>query len=88
VRLPGWATAARVGDFVNVPRGTVHCFTNRSERDAKLILTFSPADIEHFFGETLERTADPNQPPPSDNHEAVAARYVEAAPRYGMKFVG
>jgi len=82
-----WITAG-IGDFVNVPRGTVHCFTNRSERDAKLILTFSPAGIEHFFKETLERAAVPNQPPPSDNHEAVAARYAAAALRYGMQFVG
>ena len=82
-----WVTAG-VGDFVNVPRGTVHCFQNRSEKDAKLILTFSPAGIEHFVEEPLERAADPHQAPPGDNHEEVAARYVAAAPRYGMEFVG
>lgn len=77
---------ATAGDFVNVPRGTLHRFHNAGSAPARLILTFSPAGIEKFFEETLERAADPNQPPP-DNIEAVAARFAEAAPRYGMEFV-
>jgi quercetin dioxygenase-like cupin family protein len=81
-----WVTAG-VGDFINVPRGAVHCFSNRSAANAKLVLTFSPAGIEHFFEETLERASDPNQPPPSDNHDEVAARYATAAPRYGIQFL-
>ena len=81
-----WVTAG-VGDFINVPRGNVHCFNNRSARDARLVLTFNPAGIEYFFEETLERAADPNQPPPSDNHDEVAARYAAAAPRYGIQFL-
>ena len=47
---------------------------------------FTPAGIEHFFEETLERALDPTQAPP-DNVAEVAARYVEAAPRYGMEFL-
>jgi hypothetical protein len=74
------------GDFVNVPRGTVHRFHNASAARARLILTFTPAGIEKFFEETLERAQDPDQPPP-DNIQEVAARYAEAAPRYGMEFL-
>jgi quercetin dioxygenase-like cupin family protein len=74
------------GDFVNVPRGTVHRFHNASAARARLILTFTPAGIEKFFEETLERAKDPDQPPP-DNIQEVAARYAEAAPRYGMEFL-
>jgi mannose-6-phosphate isomerase-like protein (cupin superfamily) len=81
-----WVTAG-VGDFINVPRGNSHCFSNRGAVDTRLILTFSPAGIEQFFEETLERAADPNQPPPTDNHDEVAARYVTAAPRYGIEFL-
>jgi quercetin dioxygenase-like cupin family protein len=77
---------ARAGDFVNVPRGEVHRFHNAGDSVARLILTFTPANIEHFFMETLERALDPSQPPP-DNLDAVVARYVEAAPRYGLEFV-
>jgi quercetin dioxygenase-like cupin family protein len=74
------------GDFVNVPRGTVHRFRNAGAAPARLILTFTPANMEHFFIETLERVLDPDQPVP-DNIDEVVARYEEAAPRYGMTFL-
>ena len=74
------------GDFVNVPRGTVHRFHNAGTSTARLILTFTPAGMEEFFEETLERALDPTQPPP-DNHAVVIARYDAAAPRYGLEFL-
>jgi quercetin dioxygenase-like cupin family protein len=77
---------AGVGDFVNVPRDTVHRFHNASSELARLIITFSPAGLEKFFEETLERALTPDQTPP-DNLEEVAARYVAAAPRYGLEFL-
>ena len=52
----------------------------------RMILTFTPAGIERFFEETLERALDPTLSPP-EPPEAVAARYAEAAPRYGMRFL-
>jgi quercetin dioxygenase-like cupin family protein len=73
------------GDFVNVPRNTVHAFRNAGTEVAKLILTFSPAGMEKFFEETLERALDPTQVP--DNIDEVVAAYVEAAPRHGLEFV-
>jgi quercetin dioxygenase-like cupin family protein len=75
------------GDFVNVPRGIVHRFHNAGATTARMILTFTPAGIEHFFEETLERALSPTQTPP-DNLDEVAARYAAAAPRYGLEFVG
>jgi len=74
------------GAFVNVPRGTVHRFHNSGTTPARMILTFSPAGIEHFFEETLERALDPTRPP-LDNIDEVAARYAAAAPRYGIEFI-
>jgi hypothetical protein len=71
---------------VNVPRGTVHRFHNASAARARLILTFTPARIEKFFEETLERVKDPDQPP-RDNIQEVAERYAEAAPRYGTELL-
>ena len=52
-----------------------------------MILTFTPAGIERFFEETLERALDPAAPVP-DNIDEVAARYAAAAPRYGLEFLG
>ena len=74
------------GDFINIPRGAVHRFHNSGDTPATLILTFTPANIEHFFEETLERVLDPGQSPP-DNLDAVAARYAAAAPKYGIEFL-
>jgi quercetin dioxygenase-like cupin family protein len=74
------------GDFVNIPRGLVHRFRNAGSETARLILTFTPAGIEKFFEETLERAPNDAREAP-DNVEEVAARYVEAAPRHGLEFV-
>ena len=74
------------GDYVSVPRGVVHNFHNPSDGISRLILTFTPAGMEHFFLETLERVANMDVEIP-DNLDAVAERYVEAAPRYGMIFM-
>ena len=84
-RLGDERITAGPGDFVNVPRGRVHNFHNAGTELARLILTFTPAGIEHFFEETLEPAQDPGAPIP-DNVDQVAARYAEAAPRYGMEF--
>jgi quercetin dioxygenase-like cupin family protein len=85
-RLGQESVLASRGDFVNVPRGTVHCFHNNGTEPARIILTFTPAGIEKFFEETLEPARDPESPPP-DNIAEVAARYVAAAPRYGIEFL-
>jgi quercetin dioxygenase-like cupin family protein len=78
--------AAGPGDFVSVPRGSVHRFVNNGDAAARLILTFTPAGIEHFFEETLERVLGPSTVAP-DNVGEVAARYAAAAPRYGLEFL-
>jgi quercetin dioxygenase-like cupin family protein len=85
-RLGDERIVAGPGDFVNVPRGALHCFRNLSDEPMRMILTFTPAGIERFFEETLERAHDVTLPCP-DNVAEVTARYVEAAPRYGMEFV-
>jgi quercetin dioxygenase-like cupin family protein len=76
------------GDFVNVPRGTVHRFQNTGTETARLVLTFAPAGIERWFEETLEQAPNDAQAEDvPDNIEEVAARYVATAPRYGIEFV-
>ena len=85
-RLGDERVTAGPGDFVYVPRGRVHNFHNAGSELARLILTFTPAGIERFFEETLERALDPSQAAIGDIDE-VAARYVAAAPRHGIEFV-
>jgi len=86
--LGGETIDAGPGDFVNIPRGTVHRFENTGDETARLVLTFTPAGIEHWFAETLERAPnDVSVADVPDNREEVAARYAAAAPRYGLEFV-
>ena len=69
-----------------MPRGTVHNFRNDAAEPVRMILTFTPSGMEGFFEETLERAFDATLDPP-DDIDAIVARYVEAAPRYGLEFV-
>jgi mannose-6-phosphate isomerase-like protein (cupin superfamily) len=86
IRIGDKVVHAKAGDFVNIPRGTVHCFFNNGTATARMIVTFTPAGMEGFFEETLEPATDPSAAPPQNN-PAVAARYVAAAPKYGLEFV-
>jgi len=86
IRLEDELVTAGPGDFVNVPRGRVHNFHNPGPDPMRMILTFTPAGIEKFFEETLERALDLNAPIP-DNVDEVVARYAAAAPRYGLEFL-
>ena len=84
-RLDDHVFVAHPGDFVNVPKGTLHNFRNDSDQPIRMILTFTPSGIEKFFEECLERAWDVTQECP-DNLAEVGARYAEAGPRYGMEF--
>ena len=86
IRLGESTVVAGAGDLVDGYSGLVTCDTNDGGAGPRMILTFTPAGIEEFFEETLEQALDSGLEPP-DNHEAVAARYVAAAPRYGLGFV-
>jgi hypothetical protein len=56
---------ANAGDFIHIPRGTVHSFKN-GPKPSRLLATFSPAGIEGFFREVGERVevGDRRKSPP------------------------
>jgi quercetin dioxygenase-like cupin family protein len=85
-RLGDEVVEGRAGDVVHVPKGVVHNFHNGGDAPARLVLTFTPAGIEGFFEEALERVLGVDDVAP-DNVAEVAARHAEAAPRYGLVFV-
>jgi mannose-6-phosphate isomerase-like protein (cupin superfamily) len=86
IRIGEDTVRAGAGDFVNVPRGTVHCFHNEGTETMRMILTFTPAGMEKFFEETLQPILDARQDAPEDI-DAIVARYLEAAPRHGLEFI-
>ena len=64
------------GDFINIPRGTVHSFKNGT-KPSRLLATFAPAGIEGFFREVGDRVDDRLKSPPPVT-EAVIGRFLAA----------
>ena len=74
------------GDFVHIPRGTVHAFYNTGTTNAKMLLLCVPAGLEKFFEEALEPVRDHSAPSPRSRDE-VNARLRAAAPKHGLEFL-
>jgi quercetin dioxygenase-like cupin family protein len=77
---------ASPGDFVQLPRGIVHCFQNTGNVDAKFLVVAAPAGLEKFFEEAFYPAADlPDTLPPMT--DAFMARVLTAAPKCGLTFL-
>ena len=80
------AYQAKRGDFVYIPRGTIHRFKNVGRDAAVQLVTFVPAGMERFFQEVFPEVKDRNAAPPPVT-ENLIKRMNEAAPKYGLEFV-
>jgi quercetin dioxygenase-like cupin family protein len=78
--------SAAKGDFVSIPKGTVHHFRNDSDRALRMIVTFVPAGMEHFFEEALDPVNDRSAAPPPLSPEMVE-RMLAAAPKHGLEIL-
>jgi len=61
----------KAGDFLHIPRDTVHWFKN-GPAPSKVLATFSPAGIEGFFREVGEPVTDRSASPPPVTEETIA----------------
>jgi quercetin dioxygenase-like cupin family protein len=77
---------AHAGDFVNVPRDTIHGFKNVGTETAKMVATFVPAGFESYFEEVFTRATDRDATPPPVTPELIQ-RMTEAAPRHGLEIL-
>ena len=86
IRLGDKKLKATTGDFVQIPRGTVHAFRNAGSTTARMLLFFSPAGMDRYFEEVLEPVQNRSAaiPPVTD---ALIAGLLAAAPKYGIEFV-
>jgi quercetin dioxygenase-like cupin family protein len=66
---------ASAGSFAFVPRGTVHTFSNRGSREARLLVIISPAGFERAFEEMAEVAPSANQPPDMARLMLIAEKY-------------
>jgi quercetin dioxygenase-like cupin family protein len=70
---------ANIGDFIHIPRETVHSFKN-GPLSSRILATFSPAGIEGFFREVGKPVKDRLASPPPVTEETMAClAAVEAA---------
>ncbi len=75
---------ATPGDFVHIPRGTVHAFRNEGKVPARLLVTYSPAGIEKLFQRVFEPVDDRSASPPRPTKESFA-RFRALEAEYGLE---
>jgi quercetin dioxygenase-like cupin family protein len=62
----GQTIHAKPGDFIRIPRGTVHSLRNDGEVPARALIVISPAGMQRFFEESFYPATDRSaSPPPS-----------------------
>ncbi len=84
--IGGQAVQADPGDFVHIPRRTVHSFCNNGATVARMLAIFSPAGMEGWFLAAYEPAPDRTTPPPPPS-PAMLARMIAAAAEHGVRFV-
>ena len=77
---------AAAGDFVHIPRGTVHSFRNTGDAKAKLLVVATPAGLENFFAEAFYPAVDGAEPPTGFDEE-FRQRAMAAAAKYGLELL-
>ena len=87
IRLGEKKVNATAGDFVQIPRGSVHAFRNAGSTTARMLLFFSPAGMDSYFEEVLEPVQNRSVPIPPVT-DALIARMVGAGPRHRIEYVG
>ena len=80
--INGRVRVAKPGESAFVPRGVPHCFKNCSDREARVLVSFTPGSIEGFFDYGLSQNGEP----PSEEH--LLKRIGELAPKYGLEVLG
>jgi quercetin dioxygenase-like cupin family protein len=80
---------ASPGDFVHIPRGTVHSFRNDGKVNGKALVVISPAGpagMQRFFEESLYPATDSSASPPLLTEELMG-RMIAASEKNGLEFI-
>jgi quercetin dioxygenase-like cupin family protein len=73
---------APAGTFVNMPIGSLHRFSNTTDKPARMLITIAPAGLEEMFFQVGKPLDDCNHPQPPT--KADIEQLVAAALRYGV----
>jgi quercetin dioxygenase-like cupin family protein len=88
IQAAGRTYEASPGDFVHIPRGTVHSFRNTGNVDARALVVISPAGqagMQQFFEESFYPATDRSATPPLIT-EQLMGRMMAAAGKNGLEF--
>ena len=80
---------AKPGDFIHIPRGTVHSLKNEGTVPARALIIISPAGptgMQQFFEESFTPTTDRAASPPPITEEMMK-RMMDASARNGVEWV-
>ncbi len=83
-QMGGEKLAAGPGTFVNMPIGNPHSFKNETDQTAKMLISYAPAGLEHYFFE-VGQPFDGELPPKPTTEEIE--KLIRVAPRYGIEFM-
>jgi uncharacterized RmlC-like cupin family protein len=85
----GQTIYAKPGDFIHIPRGTVHSLKNEGKVPARALIITSPAGptgMQQFVEESFYPTKDASASPPPITEELVK-RMMASAARNGLELV-
>lgn len=85
----GQTIHAKPGDFVHVPRGTVHSLKNEGSTPARALVVITPAGpagMQRFFEEAFDPAKDRSGSPPPVTEDLIR-RMAAAAARNGLEMV-
>src|SRR5262245_42470871 len=80
--IDGRIETVAAGGAAFVPRGVPHCFKNCSSRQARVLVLFTPGEIEGFFDYGLP--IEGMRPPDA----RLIDRIAELGPHYGLELLG
>jgi quercetin dioxygenase-like cupin family protein len=75
------------GSFIYLPSGVPHAFRVTSTGPARFLALAAPGALMDLYDEVGQPAAERRLPEPGDLAEEIT-RWLEAAPRYGLRVVG
>lgn len=84
--VEGRPVRTTAGSFVQMPRGTTHCFKNESAAPARMLILVTPSGFEKFMAEFA--TPVPSfDSPPLPVTPAEIEKLLAVAPKFGIEMI-
>jgi len=76
------------GSFIYLPRGVPHAFRVTSTGPARFLALVAPGALMDLYDEVGQPAPERRLPEPGDQLAEEIRRWIETAPRYGLRVVG